>query len=337
MVDSDLPDPEEIRITSPKQLEGRFFKILYSLTVFAVLYSSVHKIWIPLFLKFTDVNQAAYKEIDFWFVPAFFLWWHLHTTKSLGKFGSLLCGALIVHGILDLWMISLGRYFGWLQISHLLSSVPLALISIGWLTMAPDRKPYSVAAWGGVFLGVLLALTLSDELRSFCMGTTPKPEIAVQKLPDSDPGVPQLARSNICGRKAFWLDLKDYPDFNGRTEIMLEDCGFSPAFHRLDSSFGFLVSNQTGKAANIHLLVFQPDGRKRGLNRILRTHEKWELHPGQFDLGDNEYLMIYSDTAADAGVTAMVPNDQTGGLKITRSPLLIAPLNDSHGGPHNEL
>ena len=331
MVDHDLPEPKERNLTTPQQKEERLFSVLYSLTVFAVLYSSIHKLWIPLFLKFTSVSQLSYQEVDFWIVPAFAFWGHLRRHRNLSWFGTFLCGTLIVHGVFEMWFISEGKYFGWLEISHLLSAAPLALLSIGWLSLARDRKPQPIAGWAGVFLSILISVASSYDFRNLFLGG-PKTEDAQQEIRlEFNPGVPRLQRADECGQQAFWVSLVDYPNREARTEIQLSKCGLAPAMSRMDRFYGFSVLNKLPTSANIHILVFRPDGQKRGFNRILRSYEKLELHRGNFNIANDEYLMIYSDSTPGAGITALFPNDQKGLFKVTRTPLQVMPINERTG------
>ncbi len=321
MQDTDLPDPKPEEIKSPLAREEHLFRLLYGVTIFAILYTSIHKLWVPLFLRFTEVSQVAYQEINYWFLPAFLLLAHLLRKRQLGPVGSFLCGLLIVHGAWELWLIMQGKLVGWLQISHLLGSAPLALVSIAWLTMARKRSPKKWWGWvGAVVATFVIALP-------FFFGEPNNIPPSTGTSIGFDPGVPKLSDAAACGEKAFWTDLSEVGAISKRVELSLGTCGFQPALSRLDFFHGFRITNELDRNANIHILVYQLDGRKRGFNRILKSKESLHLHRGNFQVNAEEFVLLFSDALPESGASALFPNGQMGRRKVTRSPIGISSLD----------
>jgi hypothetical protein len=138
--------------------------------------------------------------------------------------------------------------------------------------------------------------------------------------PEFKPGVARLEAADLCGQKEFWLKPGDFSKAQARSEITVSKCGFAPALTRIDRFFGFSIRNQLAQPADIQILIFQPDGQKRGFDRILKPNERLDLHRGNFSIGEKESVMILSRATPAAGISALVPNDQEDLLKVTSTP-----------------
>jgi len=156
---TDLPEPKR-RVLTPAEALARERKLLTTLAILAVAYSCLHKLLVPIALKGTALATSPYSKIDVWWAHSAALLFCLCYLPQTERLLSLLAGAGVVYGAVETAEAFLGHLPGWLAISRLLSSIPIAGICIAILTSRrfPVRPGY---AWAGVGIsGFVLYVSL---------------------------------------------------------------------------------------------------------------------------------------------------------------------------------
>lgn len=161
MIVIDLPEPRKIEIT-PEERLVRQRKVISALLWLVVGYAFIHKIGVPLVLKFTRLSTSPYAEIDLWF------FWPLALALALRRkefsLASFLAGGGILYAFVDIVLSVRGVYPGWLGISKILSAAPFGGVCIAFLT-GPFPERVTRSAWFGVIaIALTKALLLTRSL-----------------------------------------------------------------------------------------------------------------------------------------------------------------------------
>ena len=153
---SELPEPIRRVYTEEERLRRRW-RLWRVVLMFLACYSLIHKLIIPLSLKFTVLRLGPYSKIDPMFLYLLVLYYSFRPAVQLTGFLSFLAGIGIAHGCAELVLVSLGYTVGWLAISHLLSSLPLALVCTILMSQRKLGRQLK-SAWVGALIYSLFAL-----------------------------------------------------------------------------------------------------------------------------------------------------------------------------------
>lgn len=146
-VSVDLPEPVRRKI-SAEEAHARQWRMATTAYGLVTAYTLLHKLIIPLALKFTALRGTAYAKVDFWFLHSVTLLYVLRRPTLSAAALSLLCGGGIAYGVVEIGELMLGRLAGWHVFSRMLSSLPVALFCI--LILIQQSKSRSTAlAWLG--------------------------------------------------------------------------------------------------------------------------------------------------------------------------------------------
>ncbi len=159
IVDTDLPEPVRHPL-SDEEKRRRQNRVLQAGLYFAIGYSLVHKLFVPFFLSFTALHGTVYAKIDTWALHSLLLAFFLFRPGT-GAVLSALAGMSLSYGAYEIVEAISGKLVGWLVISRLISSIPIALCCAFLLgsTVFPVRGKY---AWLGA-LSTLAALALLER------------------------------------------------------------------------------------------------------------------------------------------------------------------------------
>lgn len=160
---TDLPEPKR-RILSAEESLARERRLLITVATLAVVYSCLHKFLVPIALKATALALTPYARIDWWWAHSVALLACLYFLPQTQRLLSVLAGAGVVYGAVEAAEAYLGHLPGWLAISRLLSSIPIAGLCIAILT--GGRFPVRPAfAWAGAAISVFLLYISLKVLR----------------------------------------------------------------------------------------------------------------------------------------------------------------------------
>jgi hypothetical protein len=303
-VDHDLPDPPPTQYRSPEEQREHRWKMAWALFTFSLIYSLIHKIFVPLFLSRFPVLVKEYTELDFWFVPALMLWigvlWH----KKLGVWGSFWAGATLAYMGLEAFQILSSNYVGWLLWSRALSSVPVGLMAIYLMTFTEKNR---ILSWSG--LGALLLVPV------FLWTHTQKPEFHHED-PQSyaeDRERVWLNAQTSCGLSVYsvaWgntvpLLVSRFDNQKKQNLLELQECGFAPQVLVLDQE-PLELRRDVDLRMNGHLLFFSKDFKKsRNWNQILAQEKQVKIPQSLFQ--QHEVLaLFYSDMRPDLGIVVLL-------------------------------
>jgi len=150
----DLPEPRRLAL-SAEERGRRERELLITLTTLAGGYSLVHKLAVPLVLKATALSTSPYSRVDWWWAHTVALLACLYLLPQTTSLLSVLAGAGIVYAAVETIEAYLGLLPGWLAVSRLLSSIPIAGLCIAILTSGrfPIRPRY---VWAGTLVAALV-------------------------------------------------------------------------------------------------------------------------------------------------------------------------------------
>lgn len=293
--DFDLPNPKPRRSLSEEEYKQHRISLYKKLFVFSVLYGSLHKIIIPLFLSQTSVLVRDYTLIDPWALPSLILAFYIIRFKRFDGVASLLAGFLIAYAVWDALAIFNGEHRGWLAWSHAISSLPQAFMAIVLLS-AHDRTRSLRSAWIGAAIAVVVFVAMKvtspgqQELNDL---TTPKVETTL----------PEIGQE-ACGAQEFEMSLRKIRNFES---IQLQDCGLTPAVFLFKTGAVPTFNRTTKGAINLHFVFYDSTGtRRRQTNRILKPSESQSLLAEmKFNHGEMA-AVLYSDTAPQIGKVLIV-------------------------------
>jgi len=313
---NDLPEPQQTVFTDEEK-KLRHWQLMSTIVTFIAAYATLHKLLIPLFLKFTSVTKTPYAEIDILFLHPLCLAFLLQKKKNNTKLISSLCGFAVAYGVYELIQVTQGNYEGWLAVSRLLSALPLA-VSAGYImSQASPGRSFPMAWLGAVGVAVLLFLNSTPSQI--------QPKAPVEEVAQDEDPIRQLNPVNQeCGNAQLVINRNEtYPTTN---EIIIDEpCGLRPAV--ISPSLESLkVVNQTNRPINIHLMVFSSDklSSRWNIMAIART----TVETPKLSFSPDEFGVIFSDNTPEVGLTALVFNSEKtiGRFQISRSPLKVRPL-----------
>jgi len=293
--DYDLPEPRPRGTLSETEFLEHRWKLWRTLFVFAVLYGTLHKVFIPLFLTLTTVLVRDYTQVDFWALPGLMLGAHLLRRSRLGRWGSLLAGVLVGYAAWETRSIAIGAHHGWLAWSHALSSLPQGLMAIVLLSLAGRGRDLRFA-WGGALFAICF-LMLGDFL-------APTPQAVPSSTHASGELLPKLD-SLACGAQAFRVERHEVARVS---QLRLKGCGFSPPYLRVDSKKKLMLVRDEATAMNLRIVFYNRNGqRHRQSNRILRlTDSNVELSELSFSDGEIA-AVLFSDAQPSFGKVLVLP------------------------------
>jgi len=311
----DLPEPKA-RQYSEEEKRVRHWKLISTIVWFVAVYALIHKLLIPVFLKFTEVTKSPYAQIDFLFFQPLWLAYLLHKRKSNSKLLSLLCGFTVAYGVFEVFQVSQGAYEGWLAVSRLLSAVPLAVAAGYIMTQPSPEKSFPLAWLGALSVTVLVLINSMEEKGDFT--PVPAQEMAEEPTRRMNP------INQECGNSQIVLNLNDsYPQTN---EIVIDGaCGIRPAII-FPSAENLKIINQTPRSTNIHLMIFENHKLSSRWNMMVMGESSVETP--KLPLISNGFAFVYSDNTPAIGITALISNSQKKPerYQITRSPLKVRAL-----------
>jgi hypothetical protein len=303
--DVDLPEPPERSALAGEAAAARRLRLALALLLFAALYSSIHKLWLPLFLRTTSLRATSYAHVEFAFLLGLALWYWLRRGGRLGAVGSTVAGALVGLAALEAWAVFDGRYLGWLALSHALSSWPLGAVALALFAL-PSIEGRLLWAWIGAAAASVAwfgQATYQDRVAS-------SPVAAVSSRLEGAPGPSPPART--CGARSVELTVAEEVASSDRLEI--RECGFFPSVMAWPESGRVRVFNASPRAANVHLRV-------GGLGWNLLVPAGAEvLSPASPGLASEEAAFVYSDARPDAGLSVLARPNRTSDWRFSRQP-----------------
>jgi hypothetical protein len=292
----DLPEP------SPHSEGGeegaRAFDLWLTALLFVTLYSSLHRLWVPAFLKFTPLQGSPYAQIDLSFVLGLLLWRRAAQKRFCDLGCALLAGALVGWSLFEFWNVAAGNFPGWLGLSHAISSLPLGAVAFFAFRWARGLQSF-VYAW----VSALAAIAIWASASRF---------MPFSELSRADRGVsaPSVKESQVvagdnasCGALQLRLD----PTLRLRSlsgaMVEVQDCGLAPSTLRLQGD-SISFSNPRDRSLNLHLMIFSPGRAPRQVgNWVLAPRRRLQRKVPL--LGPNEVLLLYSDNEPKVGLSVL--------------------------------
>lgn len=312
----DLPDPVSASEETGERADARkSWRATVTALLFASLYSSLHRLWVPLGLRFTSLADSPFARLDPAFLAGIFLWGRAHRRGRLGPADGIVAGGLVGFGFTEAVAIGSGHYVGWLALSHGISSLPMSLASF-ILLLHRDHRPSLRWAWTGAIATLLLLLPTSFDLPE-----RPHPPSEAQvPAPASTVRVPTLeieATRDLCGAQSLAVHVTSPRGLSA--ELSLEPCGFHPALLAADGG-RLRLKNSGPQAANLHFVAYHGGTQRMGWNLVLRAGASMESPA--LSLRRGEVGLLYSDSAPGLGLALVVaPTEGEVTLRATRNPL----------------
>ncbi len=308
----DLPEPVRPTLTDAEK-EERALRLFTTLFLFISAYSFLHKVLIPFCLSFTKLHPSPYTVVDPWFIHPVLLALLFKKEKGNSNIVSLLAGAAVTYGILEFIEVLQGHYIGWLSFSRLLSSTPMALLSLFMMTRQSVKRN-ALLGWTGALIilpfyyGKILFPAASAIVENL------KPKTVVTEAPRSLP-TQEIA---VCGAKTLSLT-KNTTQFHTSDFIEVKECGITPSFILLKGTE--LQLRNSGKVPlNLHLGYFKNGKISTGWNVLLPPQQAVRR---EVKIPENSVAVIYSDSVTEAGITAITQHPPTSNWEIVRTPLTI--------------
>jgi len=148
----DLPDPKRPAAT-PQRTEAVRWDVRIALLGLITFYASLHKLFIPLFLKFTRLGDSPYARVDLGLVHALLLF-HAISKRRIGHWAGFLIGMGIVMALAEVLRVATGKTVGWLAVSRLLSSLPIGAVCFSAVS-TPEFRGNARYALLGAAVGIL--------------------------------------------------------------------------------------------------------------------------------------------------------------------------------------
>ncbi len=285
-----------------------------SFLFFAGLYSSVHRLWIPLGLQLTTLAGSPYARPDPRFLPALWVAWRLRRVESrFGPIEAFLLGGGLGWAAWESFQIATGVHTGWLGLSHAVSALPIGIASVAvYLQRAPSARKTLLPFW----VGALVAAGLSYAVDSGRSLPAPTEREAVAPLP-----LPSQAPSAAvaCGATQLTAEASTKLETSGALEIL--DCGIRPALLAAPPDGRLRLRNRGVVAMNLRLVLVGRDGAERsGWNLLLAPGRELLSPPLRWREG--EIARVHSDNRAEAGLALVFPvSTVTGRWHAARHPL----------------
>lgn len=288
VVDEDLKEPGAY---APRKAESSG-KVLRGISLFVGAYALLHRLLIPLFLKFTVLKLSANARIDL-VSPLIFLWWWWWFKKNrLGIYGSFLMTSLMTLGVVESYQIFFSSdRVGWLAISHLLSIWPVALCSLAVIT-----RPSATLRWQGAGLGIFFAAIFSLFVHNRnLVDSTFIAQPQQKRVAPADVAFPD------CGAQKFILrKLTD----SASNQVWLENCGLRPASVSLVRNNFLVLRNNSSRAMQLHFYVKTPQGFSQGWNVLVKGRSEVKSPP--IHMQPNEVGVLFSDAHTSVGLSAIL-------------------------------
>lgn len=296
-IDIDLPDPKPRAKLSNEDYQKHRYVLYKNLFLFAVLYGTLHKVLIPLFLSQTTVLIREYAEIDYWFIPGLVLAFVI-VKKGFSKIASFMAGVLITYAAWEARAIFLGEHKGWLLWSHALSSLPQGLMALVLLTSQKQTRSV-LMAWLGSGLCLLLLVVAYGFNNNKAVLDSPSHRVEINK-----------ALPNECGLHEYMVQVSE---LSLSKEIHIKDCGFSPLAMRFLSDADLVIKRSSVSPLNIHIIYFDVNGKRtRQSNRVV-TSRGLMVPVSELKFDSKEVAAIlYSDTATHLGHVVILSESHSG-------------------------
>ncbi len=157
IVEPDLPEPVRRPVT-PQSEQASRWDLRVALLGIITAYAALHKLVIPLFLRFTRLSDTSYAQVDTSLVHALLLF-HAVLRRRVGRYLGFLIGAGIVLAGVEIAHVATGQTGGWLAFSRLLASIPIGAVCLS-AASTPEFKGNGLWALAGaavafVWKGVL--------------------------------------------------------------------------------------------------------------------------------------------------------------------------------------
>ena len=301
IIDKDFSDPRE-RSSQESGRPERSRNVLRGLSLFSGFYSLFHKMVIPLALKGTALKSSPYSKIDFWFVPISIWLWLVSRNRGFFRLQTFLAAAFIVHGGVEVARnVFSTEERGWPAFSHVLSSLPVALCSIAYLSWQAQ------SSWRSIVLGLSLASVVlfseNFERASSDVVLSTKPALSLNPIE-------HLSSESTCGAQKIVLTRETPVRSSG---VTLDRCGFSPSVIRLPENHKIKLINNNDKAVNFHFYVKRKGGFTGGWNVLVAAHSSI-LSPLSH-IGEGEAGIVFTDAQPSAGLTAVIGGPAQSALK----------------------
>lgn len=316
----DLPDPTPAtEATGTYARSRKSWQTSVTALLFTSLYSSIHRLWVPLGLHFTTLADSPFARVDPAFAPGLFLWGRVRRREQLATADAALAGALVAFGVSESFAIALGHYEGWLALSHGLSSIPMALAAFA-LLLHRDRRPSLAWPWAGAAAIVfVMAPGVLHEPAAEQVSQAPRP-LANLSRPAAVSTLEASTALALCGAQNLAVRLS--ADLPAASEIGIESCGLRPALVK-PAGERLHLKNSSAQAANLHFVAFHGSAQRMGWNLVLRAGATLESPP--LALRTGEIGLLYSDSSPTVGLAIVIPPTLSAGhtLHATRLPLTL--------------
>lgn len=322
---SDLPEIS-LAIHSNSEQQSRRSKLLRNSCFFLIVYSCVHKLIIPVILKILGTSRPEYSEIDFWFVPMIVLFFSLFFSKEGSYLTRAIMGALIAHALREVYFVSQGIHSGWMTFSHLLSSIPIAGLSIFYLERFYSSRKL-VVPWVVALLVLVLPIFL-DNIAKDIFNEKLRMSMEESVLASGEPSQKNTASAKPveknCGNaELFMTDADHVSKGSDFFEVQITECGLAPAYILLSENT-IRFRNLLLKPVNLHLLIKTASGERRNQNFLLPPDGTKQI---EIMIGaDGEAAMVYSDAFPELGLVAVLVNQFKGSWSFSRLPLKMERL-----------
>lgn len=303
----DLPEPSR-KTLSPEERVHRQWRLLVVFTHFVTFYACIHKLFIPLGLKVTSLNQTPYAHIQFSVLIPLILSFSMFYSSKSTKWISFLCGVGIVFGIDELYQVLVSRHQGWFAFSRLLSSIPFAL-ACGF---AMSRKAFGrdlLEGWKGalIFLGIIFIREwqISKVDANLLLNSHNSSANATESFQNLD-----------CG--AMELTVHSSSRVSVETSASIENCGLQPSILKGQK---LTLKNNRSEAINLHLLYFTAGQKKIGWNLLVPPLQS--IQSPKVQLEKETVGLLYSDSHPSMGIIALVPENLEGEWYFSRKPISV--------------
>lgn len=300
VVDSDLREPVRLK-TGVTEADRSAHQVQRQLSIFVACYALLHKLLIPLALRATLLRSSPYAVVDPW--AALVLLWLFWLIRGRGRreFGLLLAAAFVLHTGIESYRAIFGAPLpGWLTLSHMISSWPLGLLGAWSLSRASWKAPTWGIASGAVTLTAFACITtVLQSLKPTLSASTTSPTVVAN--PKERPATPPDFASQ-CGAQTLVVDRVVLA--TGETVSFSANCGLSPAVLGPPTDGRLRLRNEGAHPINFHFYEHKAKGFGHGWNVLVGPHSERQSPP--LTLGAGEVGILYSDTNAHAGLTAIV-------------------------------
>ena len=309
----DLPEP--IRAPESEEMRRSRHRLTWiAFCYFFTGYTLLHKLLIPLVLSFTNLHGSPYAAIDFWFLQPLWMSYIVYR-RQWGWALALNAGLATMFAVYQLYELFDGQLVGWLAFSKILSSIPMAIVSIIFLRSQPLTKWLRPAVVGAGFTLVWAVAQQTPPVEP------PKPSPLRVETPQPPPELNSVSSDSECGRQEVHILPEQHRTITIPSQVEVRNCGFVPSVIVIQEGTLHLI-NHSNYPVNFHYLESRSNGAARPAWNFMippntqRTSPKIQLNPDQAGL-------IYSDAQTLAGIVAIVPPTRKLPWQFKRRPLAI--------------